>query len=126
MDRDEQQIRDLIDSWIAASKAGDMQRVLGLITEDVVFLQPGQPPMRKAAFAKAQAEQKGIDLEVDSQVEEIRVSGDLAYAWTRLAVAMTPPGAAHMKRAGFTLTVFRKEGGQWLLARDANLLAPVP
>ena len=30
-----------------------------------------------------------------------------------------------MKRAGHTLTVFRKTDGKWLLARDANLLSPV-
>ena len=29
-----------------ASAAGDVERVLGLMAEDVVFLLPGQPPMR--------------------------------------------------------------------------------
>jgi hypothetical protein len=36
---------------------------------------------------------------------------------------MTPPGAAPMRRAGYTLTILRKEQGKWRLARDANLLA---
>lgn len=30
-----------------------------------------------------------------------------------------------MKRAGHTLSVLRKQDGRWVLARDANLLAPV-
>jgi hypothetical protein len=30
-----------------------------------------------------------------------------------------------MRRAGFTLTILRKENGRWLLARDANLLTEV-
>jgi FkbM family methyltransferase len=30
-----------------------------------------------------------------------------------------------VERAGYTLTILRKEKGRWLLARDANLLAPV-
>jgi hypothetical protein len=30
-----------------------------------------------------------------------------------------------MKRAGFTLSILRKEGGRWRLTRDANMLAPV-
>ena len=40
----------------------------------------------------------------------------------------TPPGAAQaMRRAGYTLTLPRKDaGGRWLLARDANLVAPKP
>jgi len=45
--------------------------------------------------------------------------------WTRLSVEMTPPGGAPMKRAGHTLSVLRKTGGRWQLARDANLLVPV-
>jgi ketosteroid isomerase-like protein len=39
---DEQQIRDLVSSWMAASKAGDVQTVPGLITDDVVFLVPAR------------------------------------------------------------------------------------
>jgi hypothetical protein len=31
-----------------------------------------------------------------------------------------------VERSGHTLTVLRKEQGRWLLARDANLLAPAP
>jgi ketosteroid isomerase-like protein len=42
-------------------------------------------------------------------------------------VKMTPhDGAAPVERAGHTLTVLRREQGRWRLARDANLLAPVP
>jgi ketosteroid isomerase-like protein len=46
--------------------------------------------------------------------------------WTRLSVTVTPTdGTAPLERAGHTLTVLRKQGGRWRLARDANLLAPV-
>jgi len=31
-----------------------------------------------------------------------------------------------MERAGHTLTILHKEKGKWVIARDANLLAPVP
>jgi hypothetical protein len=56
MDRDEQAIRDLVAAWMSASAAGDHERVLGLMADDVVFLVPGRPPIRgKAAFAAAQA-----------------------------------------------------------------------
>jgi ketosteroid isomerase-like protein len=52
--------------------------------------------------------------------------GDWAFTWTRLRVTVTPPGAAApMERAGHTLSILRKDGGRWLLARDANLLTPV-
>jgi len=36
---------------------------------------------------------------------------------------MTPPGGEAVRRAGYTLTLLRKEAdGRWRLARDANLL----
>ena len=35
---DEQQIRDLIDTWCAASADGDLVAQMNLMTEDVLFL----------------------------------------------------------------------------------------
>jgi uncharacterized protein (TIGR02246 family) len=105
--------------------------VLELMTEDAVFLVPGHPPMRKSDFeqqAKAQARQKGQPAAVidgRSEIQEVTVSGDWAFLWSRLSVTMTPPGGAAVERAGHTLTVFKKDGGRWRLARDANLLAVV-
>jgi uncharacterized protein (TIGR02246 family) len=41
MSSDEQEIRNLVATWMAATKAGDIERVLSLMAEDVVFLLPG-------------------------------------------------------------------------------------
>ena len=43
-----------------------------------------------------------------------------------MVVITPPPDGTPMKRAGHTLSVLKKEGGKWLLARDANMLSPVP
>ena len=127
MSSDEQAIRDLVKTWLAASKARDVDTVLSLLSDDVVFLQPGQPAMRKAEFAeksRAQAKPGAPKFDATSNIEEIKVFGDHAYMWTRLTVVATPPdGGNPVKRAGYTLTILRKEGGRWRLARDANLLA---
>ena len=61
-----------------------------------------------------------------SEIQEVQVSGDWAFMWSKLTVVSKPPdGGKSVTRAGHTLTVFRREAGRWLLARDANLLAPV-
>jgi uncharacterized protein (TIGR02246 family) len=129
MTPDEQQIRELVRTWMEATRAGDVDTVLGLMTEDVVFLQPGREPMRKAEFAAAARAQAGPGaprIEGTSEVQEVQVAGDWAFLWTRLSVEVTPPGgAAAVRRAGHTLTVLRRQQGRWKLARDANLLAPV-
>jgi uncharacterized protein (TIGR02246 family) len=114
---------------MAASKAGDVDTVLSLMTDDVVFLMPGRPVMHKADFAaasKAKAGATAPQIEGTSEIQEIKVLGEWAFLWSELTVVVTPPGGAKpMKRAGHTLTIFHKQNGKWALARDANMLVPV-
>jgi uncharacterized protein (TIGR02246 family) len=130
MSSDEQEIRALVATWMAATKAGDVEKVLSLMAEDVVFLLPGQPPMigksTFAAAARAQSKQASPQFEGTSEIQEIKVIGDWAFMWTKLKVVVTPPGGAPpMTRAGHTLSILKKQNGRWLLARDANMLSPV-
>jgi uncharacterized protein (TIGR02246 family) len=127
MNDDERQIRDLVSTWMDATKAGDVDTVLSLMTDDAVFLVPGGNVMRKSDFAAAARAQAGAgapQIDGHSEIQEIRVIGDWAYMWTRLTVVVTPPAGDPMTRAGHTLTILHRQDGRWLLARDANLLAP--
>jgi uncharacterized protein (TIGR02246 family) len=128
MKSDEQQIRELIATWMSATKAGDVDTVLGLMTDDVVYLVPGRPPMRKAEFAaaaQAQAGAGGLEFDGHSDIQEVQVAGEWAFVRTHLRVVAKPrDGSPPVEREGHTLTVLRKQGGRWLLARDANLLGP--
>lgn len=128
MSTDEAEIRQLVTTWMAATKAGDIDTVLSLMSEDVVFLMPGRPAMRKADFAaqaRAQSAAAAPRFEGTSSIQEIQVCGDWAFMWTQLQVVVTPPGGAPMTREGPTLTVLRKDAGKWRLARDANMLSAV-
>lgn len=130
MQTDEHEIRQLVSTWMGATKAGDVDAVLSLMSDDAVFLVPGQPPMRKADSAAASRAMSGPhapQFDGTSEIQEIRILGDLAFMWTKLTVVVTPPaGAPPITRAGHTLTILNKQAGKWLLARDANMLAPVP
>jgi uncharacterized protein (TIGR02246 family) len=124
--QEEQAIRQLVADWQEATAAGDLNRLLSLMAEDVVFLAAGQPPMRgRDAFAKAfHGAMERFAIASECRVEELRVAGDWAYCWNHLRVTMTPRGAgAVMRRSGDTLTVLRKEDGGWVITRDANLLS---
>jgi uncharacterized protein (TIGR02246 family) len=129
MTHDEQEIRQLVATWIDATKSGDIDTVLSLMADDVVFLVTGQPPMiGKAAFAAAMRAQSGQgrpQFEGKSEIQEVHVLGDWAYMWTKLTVVFTPPGGSPVTRAGNTLTIFNKQNGKWVLARDANMLSVV-
>jgi uncharacterized protein (TIGR02246 family) len=125
---DDSRIRALVARWMDASRAGDTAAVLAMMTADVVFLVPGQAPFGKAEFARASAGQAEAGLRIDgrSEILDLQVLGDWAFTISRLQVSVASPAGTPMQRAGHTLTLFRREQGEWRLARDANLLVPVP
>jgi uncharacterized protein (TIGR02246 family) len=130
MQSDEQEIRQLVATWMAATKAGDIETVLSLMADDVVFLMPGKPPMiGRSAFAAAAQAQSGEgapQFDGTSEIQEIQVFGEWAFMWAKLTVVVTPSrGAPSMTRAGHTLSILKKQDGKWVLARDANMLSPV-
>lgn len=128
MSSDEQAIRQLIARWLEATRHGDVDAVLSLMAPDVVFLVPGQPPMhgRDAFDRSLRTVLADHAIDSHSEIDEIVVSGDLAYCRTQLAVTITSKhGKLPLRRTGHTLSILRKDAsGQWLLTRDANLLAP--
>jgi uncharacterized protein (TIGR02246 family) len=125
MTEDERAIRELVATWMSASKAGDAETVLSLIADDAVFMVVGQEPFGKDAFRAASQGQKDLRIEGTSDIREIQVLGDWAYLRNYLTVTVTPPGGQTIRRAGWTLTILRKVGGKWALVRDANLMTPV-
>jgi uncharacterized protein (TIGR02246 family) len=127
MTDDERAIRELVATWMAASRAGDLDTVLSLMADDVIFMVPGREPFGREDFAAASRGMSDVRIEGASDIKEIEVLGDWAYLRNRLTVTMTPPGGqAMLKRSGYTLSILRKEkDGRWLLVRDANLLAAV-
>jgi len=128
MNKDEQEIRSLIETWLRATREADVDTVLDLMTADVVFLVPGQEPMQgRDAFAASLRAVLGTHaIESSSEIDEILVSGDLAYCRTRLKVTVTSKhGGTPMLRSGHTLSIMRRcEDGKWRLTRDANMVIP--
>ena len=124
---DQRAIRALVAEWMAATKRGDTRAVLDLMTDDALFLVAGRPPMSKSDFAAASSPSgQRPTFDGVSEIKEIHVEGSIAYMWSHLTVTATPPdGTRPTRRAGHTLTIFRKSGKRWLLARDANLLVEV-
>lgn len=123
MTDDERAIRGVVETWFAASKRGDLESVLQLMTEDVVFLVPGQKPFGKKEFAAASASMQHVKFEGSSNIEELQVLGDWAYLRNHIEISMTPSHGAPVRRAGYTLSILRKQrDGRWQLARDANLV----
>ena len=127
MSADEQAIRDLVESWHRATASGDVDTVLKLMADDVVLLVAGHPPMRgRSSFERGL---RGLlsQNRIDSmgEIEEIAVSGNLAYCWSALTVRVTPlAGGTATVRTGNALSILRKQSnGSWVVVRDANMLS---
>lgn len=124
---DEQLIRELVQTWLQASKRGDVETVLGLMTDDAVFMVPGREPFGKEAFASAGKQMSSVLKEAASDIREIQVAGDWAWMRNHLRVTIQPPTGQPVVRSGFVLTVLKKNSsGKWQIARDANLLTEEP
>jgi len=125
---DEQAIRQLIDTWLRATREDDIDTVLKLMAPDVIFLIPGHRPMQGRDEFERALRLTLADSAIDStsEIDEICVVGDIAYCRSRLAVTITSRhGKAPVKRSSHALSIFRKDdGGQWLLTRDANMMDP--
>jgi len=125
MTQDEQAIRELVATWMAASKRGDTETVLSLMADDVLFMVRGREPFGKEEFAAAARGMTDSRIEGTSEIQEIEVNGDRAYLRNRLTITVTPEGGEPLlQRSGYTLSILREEkDGRWVLIRDANLLA---
>jgi uncharacterized protein (TIGR02246 family) len=125
MTDDERQIRKLIDSWIAASKAHDLRALMDMMTDDVVFMTPGRAPFGKAEFAADSERMKGAAIDARADVQEIEVFGPRAYIRNHIRAELIFPGQAPRHMSGYAMTVLRKDAdGRRRIARDANLVMP--
>lgn len=122
---DEREIREVHSAWIDAVNAGNLVRLLGLMTDDVVFLSPGQAPFTRDQFsANFSTAHQQVRIQCISELEEIVVVGEVAYTRSRDALSVKPRAGGEARQlAGYRITVYRKQpDGRWLLARDAHTL----
>src|SRR5947209_20333477 len=89
MGPDERAIREVHSSWIEAVNAGDLARLLGLMADDVVFLNPGRAPLGRDGFPtgfSAAHQQNRIrclsELEEVVRSEERRVGKEGRCRWS--------------------------------------------
>ncbi len=125
---DERAIRELHSTWIDAVNAGDLVRLLTLMADDVVFLNPGRAPLGRDEFpAVFSAAHKQARIRCSSELEEVVVVGEVAYTRSRDSLSVIPLAGPEAKQlAGHRITVWRKQpDGRWLLARDAHTLSLV-
>ena len=128
MGPDERAIREVHSIWTNAVNAGDLDRLLTLMADDVVFLNPGQALFGRDGFSAVfAAAHQQVRIRCSSELEEVVVVGEIAYTRARDTLSVSPiAGGEATQLAGHHITIWRKQPeGRWLLARDVHTLAPV-
>jgi uncharacterized protein (TIGR02246 family) len=127
MGPDERAIREVHSTWINAVNAGDLDCLLGLMADGVVFLNPGKAPVGRDGFSPGflAAHERAL-INCVSELEDVVVVDGVAYTLSRDSLSVTPrAGGEATHLAGHRLTIYRKQpDGRWLLARDAHTLSP--
>jgi len=72
MTDDERAIRELVSTWMTASQSGDINTVLSLMTDDVIFMVPGREPFGKDVFRAASEGRNDVRLAGNSDDHIIR------------------------------------------------------
>lgn len=111
------------EAYVEAINSNDLGRLLGVLTDDVVFMSPHEPVMVGKAAVRPWLEGylKAYKTHWDKPVQEFTVSGEWAferYAWTSTDTPVA--GGAPVTDTGWGFVVYHRDAdGTWRGARDA-------
>jgi ketosteroid isomerase-like protein len=121
-ENDKQLIRGAIEGFITSYRSSDLKGILSYYSEDLLKLRQGADPETKKQTADRIAEvfQKNrTDILVT--VDEIVISGNLAFARGTFEVILTPKnGGDSTQIQRRYLEIWRKEAGVWRVFRTMD------
>ncbi|WP_052250070.1 SgcJ/EcaC family oxidoreductase [Flavobacterium sp. KMS] len=113
-------IEKLFFSYRDALNTSDVSKVLSLYTQDGVFMPTSAPTAKGQQQLKDSYEFvfKSIQLNIEFFIEEINISGDIAYAVTNSkGTTLIHANGQTVPEENRELFVLAKENGEWKIAR---------
>ncbi|HUR32842.1 MAG TPA: nuclear transport factor 2 family protein [Vicinamibacterales bacterium] len=111
------------DAYVTAINSNNLDTLLGVLTDDVVFLSAGEPPMVGKAAVRPwlAAYLEAYRTHWDKPVDEFIVNGEWAYERYSWKSTDTPvAGGDAVIDTGWGLVVYHHDtDGTWRVARDA-------
>jgi len=113
-------IEDVQQRFVAGLLARDFDALVGLYTEDAVFMPPNQPAVRGRAALKTWMAAFPQVTACTLNTERIDGRADLAYVRGSFEMTLRPEGApeAVTSRGKFVEIRRRQPNGEWLLEAD--------
>jgi ketosteroid isomerase-like protein len=128
MSNDEQQIRDLIETWVAAVDAGDEAGAIADRTEDIVMFDvPGPAAAASGMDEYRRTWPEFLEYQRGKAVFQlvsldVTAGGEVAFANALLRCGPLPMADDPERRLRLTLGL-RKEGGRWLVSHEHHSFA---
>ena len=111
------------ENYVTAINSNNLDSLLGMLTEDVVFLSAHEPVMVGKAAVRPWLEGylKAYKTHWDKPVQEFIVNGDWAFERYSYKSSDTPlAGGADVQDTGWGLVSYHHDAdGKWRVARDA-------
>ncbi|MGH9339866.1 MAG: YybH family protein [Acidobacteriota bacterium] len=127
----QQQIEQRNAELTAAFNSKDNEAMLALYTEDAISLPPNQSMVEgKEAIRQSMQQMEGSGVQASNlqlTTHDVEVSGDTAVEVGNYTIDITLPDGSSMTDRGKYLTVWKNEGGTWMVHRDIyNTDMPMP
>jgi len=111
------------EAYVTAINSNNLDTLLGVLTEDVVFLAPQEPVMVGKAAVRPWLEGylKAFKTHWDKPVQEFVVNGEWAFERYSYKSTDAPAGGgAVVEDTGWGLVIYHRDtDGKWRVARDA-------
>jgi uncharacterized protein (TIGR02246 family) len=112
-------INKIEDEWTAAIKAGDIERILGIFTQEAVVMNANTPASIGTQAIRKYLESWFADTTIfhntfESVIDKIEVSasGDLAYVRGNSRISIRIPTGV-VKETDKWITIYKKVNGEW-------------
>ena len=114
---------ELHHAYVAAINSNDTDRILALMSEDIVFQVPGEPELIGKAAVRGWAAGffAAFEAQWDKTEHALAQSGDLAVSrYTYTAAYRSSEDGAEVGETGKGTCIYRREpSGEWLLMIDS-------
>lgn len=121
MPNDSAAIEAVAQEYADAVGADDLDRWMETLSDDIVFLPPGHPPVSGKDAVRRWAKESFFDpfrMRLDYAFDEVEVAGPWAFVRGRFTLPLNPKdGSEPTEARGNFLDVYRKDGGAWKYAR---------
>ena len=120
-DHDVERLTELRDKYEQAENAGDVDTIMDLCSDDIVFMPPEAPPVSGPEAVRTFFEEflDAFEVSIELNRDAISVDDALAYEWGTVSGSATgPDGQSQTINNTYLITYERDADGSWKQSKN--------